>query len=208
MPTHRVVLKIGAPFMLLRTINPSTGLFNGTRCLLIAGSQWVLHVEIATGPNTGQRAFVPWCKLTSTEGELPFVLTQRQFPVAPCFTITINKAQGQTLDRVGIFLRRPVFSHVQLYVAVSRATSRHNLRFVVIGGGSTLPDGSQGTCTTNTVYAEVLNGSERRRPRTSRAFRPTFEPFALCCIVLGGVEFIRILRIRFRWVGWDTVGLE
>ena len=113
MPTHRVVLKVGAPFMLLRTINPSTGLFNGMRCLLITASQLVVHVEIATGPNTRQRAFVPLCKLTSSEGELPFVLTRRQFPVAPCFAMTINKAQGRTLDRVGIFLRRPVFSHEQ-----------------------------------------------------------------------------------------------
>ncbi|CAN0273274.1 unnamed protein product, partial [Scytosiphon promiscuus] len=156
MPTHRLVLKVGAPFMLLRTINPSTGLFNGTRCLLIAASQSVLHAEIATGPNARQRAFVPRCKLTSSEGELPFVLTRRQFPVAPCFAMTVNKAQGQTLDRVGIFLRRPVFSHGQLYVAVSRATSRQNLRFMVIGGSSTLPDGSQGTCTANPVYEEVL----------------------------------------------------
>ena len=174
MPTHRVVRKIGAPFMLLHSIKPSTGLFNGPRCLLIAASQGVLHVEIATGPNTGQRAFVPRCKLTSTEGELPFVLTRRQFPVAPCFPMTINKAQGQTLDRVGIFLWRPFFSHGQLYVAVSRATSQQNLRFMVIGGGSTLPDGPQRTCTTNTVYEEVLNGSGRRRSRTSRAFCPTF----------------------------------
>ncbi|CAM9905065.1 unnamed protein product, partial [Laminaria digitata] len=158
MPTHRVFLKVGAPFMLLRAINPSTGLFNGTRCLLIAASQWVLHVEIATGPNARQRAFVPRCKLTSSEGELPFVLTRRQFPVAPRFAMTINNAQGQTLDRVGIFLGRPVFSHGQLYVAVSRATSRQNLRFMIIGDSSTQPDGSPGTCTANTVYEEVLNG--------------------------------------------------
>ena len=107
-------------------------------------------------------AFVPRCKLTSTEGELPFVLTRRQFPATPCFAMTIIKSQGQTLDRVGIFFRRPVFSHGQLYVAVSRPTSRQNLRFMVIGGGSTLPDGSQGTSTTNTVYQRVLNGSGRR----------------------------------------------
>ena len=59
MPTSHVVRKIGTPFMLLRTINPSKGMFNSTGCLLIAASKWVLHVEIATGPNTGQRAFVP-----------------------------------------------------------------------------------------------------------------------------------------------------
>jgi ATP-dependent exoDNAse (exonuclease V) alpha subunit len=34
--------------------------------------------------------------------------------------MTINKAQGQTLHTVGVDLRSPVFSHGQLYVALSR----------------------------------------------------------------------------------------
>lgn len=92
-PTHRLVIKVGPPFMLLRTINPSTGLFNSTRCLLIAALLWVPHAEIATGPNARQRTFVPRCKLTSNEGELPFVLPRRQFPLAPFFVMTVKTAQ-------------------------------------------------------------------------------------------------------------------
>jgi len=34
--------------------------------------------------------------------------------------MTINKAQGQTLERVGIYLPEPCFTHGQLYVAASR----------------------------------------------------------------------------------------
>jgi hypothetical protein len=34
--------------------------------------------------------------------------------------VTINKAQGQTYKRVGLWLPTPVFSHGQLYVALSR----------------------------------------------------------------------------------------
>ena len=30
--------------------------------------------------------------------------------------MTINKSQGQTLDKVGIYIPQPVFNHWQLYV--------------------------------------------------------------------------------------------
>ena len=108
---------------------------------------------------------MPRCKLTSSEVELPFGLTWRHFPVVPCFAMAINKAQGQTLARVGIFLRRPEYSQGQLYVTVPRATSRQNLRFMIIEGSSTLPDGSQETCTTNTVYGR---GAQRLRATATK----------------------------------------
>ena len=47
------------------------------------------------------------------------------------FAMTINKAQGQTLQRVGIYLDTPCFSHGQLYVAASRVGKRDRLRFAL-----------------------------------------------------------------------------
>ena len=40
----------------------------------------------------------------------------------------INKAQGQTFQKVGLDLPKPVFEQGQLYVALSRATTEEGVR--------------------------------------------------------------------------------
>jgi ATP-dependent exoDNAse (exonuclease V) alpha subunit len=44
--------------------------------------------------------------------------------------MTINKAHGQTIPNIGVYLPEPVFSHGQLYVPLSRATARSNIRIL------------------------------------------------------------------------------
>lgn len=45
------------------------------------------------------------------------------------FVKTINKAQGQTIPNVGVYLSDSVFSHDQLYVALSRGISRRTTKY-------------------------------------------------------------------------------
>lgn len=69
--------------------------------------------------------------MTSLEGELAFILTRQQFSIRLCFAVTVNKSQGQSLKNVDLDLRSPIFTHGQLYVALSRTTNVNNLTEVL-----------------------------------------------------------------------------
>ena len=107
--------------MLLRNYSPRKGLCNGTRLLVVKIQPRPLVVRIVSGPCRDNVEAIPRiCCDSSGNSELPFVLRRHQFPVQLAWAITINKCQGQTLsERLGIYLPNPIFSHGQLYVALS-----------------------------------------------------------------------------------------
>jgi hypothetical protein len=154
-PAHILVLKKGTVVMLLRNLNQSLGLCNGTRLLITDLGQRLLQCVLLTGTHDGETVFIPRTALNTTDAKWPFMLQRRQFPVRVCYAMTINKSQGQTLSRVGLYLKKPVFTHGQLYVAISRATSRNGLRILIEND-----DGSCGTQTRNVVYREVLDAAD------------------------------------------------
>ena len=93
---------------------------NGTRRIVTSCNRNVIEVQIAIGPHAGQHHFIPRINLQPSDTSLPFLFQRKQFPVQPCFAMTINKAQGQTLQTVGLHLTQSIFSHGMLYVALSR----------------------------------------------------------------------------------------
>ena len=104
-----------------------------------------------TGTHVGALVGIPRIVLNGTSPRWPFTLQRRQFPVRVCYAMTINKCQGQTLDQVGVYLREPVFTHGQLYVAVSRVTSCEGLTMVIED-----EKGAAAASTRNIVYREIL----------------------------------------------------
>ncbi|KAF5186184.1 Atp-dependent dna helicase, partial [Thalictrum thalictroides] len=152
-PSHLLELKIGVPVMLIRNINPSLGLCNGTRLIVTQLKSKILRAKIITGSRIGKEVTIHRIVASSAPTKWEFILRQRQFPLKVCFAMTINKSQGQTLQHVGIYLPRPVFSHGQLYVAVSRTTTRKGLKILVERQGDE-PSGH----TKNVVYHEIFNG--------------------------------------------------
>jgi hypothetical protein len=73
-----------------------------------------------------------------------------QFPVGTAFALTINKAQGQSLNTVAVYLPQPVFGHGQLYVALSSVTSIAGLHVCMVADPSGPP------VTTNVVNLDVI----------------------------------------------------
>jgi ATP-dependent DNA helicase PIF1 len=121
-------LKVGVLILLLHNLNQSIGLCNGTRLIVKRLGQRVIEAEIIIGNNVGKRVLIPRIIMSPSRTDWPFVLRCHQFPVRVAFVITINKSQGQTFNNVEIYLSPPIYSHGQLYVAISRVTSSANVK--------------------------------------------------------------------------------
>ncbi len=157
-PLHNLKVKLGAPLMLLRNLDITKGLCNGTRMTLISVTNNVLRVRLINGSHSGNEAFIPRIELSPADNALPFKLKRRQFPVRLCFGMTINKAQGQSMQNLGVYLPNPVFGHGQLYVAISRAGLPDKTKVLItqVNGIQGEFDNYIGTFTENVVYSEVL----------------------------------------------------
>ncbi|EOA12130.1 hypothetical protein CARUB_v10003947mg, partial [Capsella rubella] len=152
LPKHELTLKKGAPIMLLRNIDPKGGLCNGTRLIVTQMANQVIEARIVIGNGINEKVLIPRIFVSPPDAKFPFRMRRRQFPVALSYSITITKSQGQTLEYVGLFLPKLVFTHGQLYVALSRVTTRKGLKILI-----TNEDGTCQNKTLNVVFKEVFD---------------------------------------------------
>jgi ATP-dependent DNA helicase PIF1 len=146
MPPHRLALKVGVPVILLRNLDAASRLYNGTRLIIWRLARRLIVAQIIGGTHAGNIVNIPHITTTTNHSKWPFTLQRRQFPLQLAFAMTINKAQGQTMKTVGIYLPEPVFTHGQLYVALSRATRVNEVSVFCLNGRTM----------TNVVYTELL----------------------------------------------------
>ena len=90
--------------MLLRTLDIHCGLCNGTRLIVKSIQLHIITAKIITGPRKDSIALIPRINFTPPHTSLPFIFSKRQFPVKLAYAIIMNKSQGQSLTKVGIYL--------------------------------------------------------------------------------------------------------
>ncbi|XP_058762197.1 uncharacterized protein LOC131635579 [Vicia villosa] len=151
LPNHHITLKVGCPIMLMRNIDQSEGLCNGTRLIVTKMGNHVLEAQIMRGGGHGKVTYIPRMDMSPSQSPWPFKLSRRQFPIIVSYAMIINKSQGQSLDWVGLYIPKDVFSHGQLYVAISRVTSKKGIKILIHDD-----DNNPKSSTSNVVYKEVF----------------------------------------------------
>jgi ATP-dependent DNA helicase PIF1 len=107
-PPHILRIKKNYPVILLRNLDPHNGLCNGTRLVVRGFGNNSIDVEIVNDQHAGKRVFLPRIPLSPLEDvTLPFKLKRKQFPIMLSFAMTTNKAQGQIIPIVGVYLPEP-----------------------------------------------------------------------------------------------------
>ena len=127
------------------------GLCNKTRLIIIRLTNRIIEGQIINSNNKNERVYIPRIKMIVNKSKWPFTLKRRQFPVKTCCAMTINKSQGQSLNKVGIYLENEIFTHGQLYVALSRVTSPKGLYILINESINKYPNYIK-----NIVYKEIL----------------------------------------------------
>ena len=92
LPQHKLQFKVNYLIMLLRNLNHSIELCNGTRMVCKGFDKNVICEEITIGQRTGEKV-LPRIPLKPTEDkDYPFKFTRKQFPIRLCFAMIVNKS--------------------------------------------------------------------------------------------------------------------
>ncbi|XP_074596337.1 ATP-dependent DNA helicase PIF1-like [Brevipalpus obovatus] len=120
---------LGSVVILLRNLAPDDGYCNGTRMIVRELGRNLIRCSPLSKPH--KTFIVPTIKLSTNNTESPINFMRTQFPLRLSNAMTINKSQGKTFDKIGIVLSQPVFTHGQLFVALSRVRRFEDVKILI-----------------------------------------------------------------------------
>ncbi len=151
-PDHNLTVKPGAVCIVTRNLSFDDALVNGSKVIIRKASTRLIEADIIRRGFERKKVFIPRINFVFNPGNSPVKILRRQFPLRLAYSLTFNKSQGQTLDKVGLDLRSDAFAHGQLYVALGRVRNRNSIR-VLVSEERKVGDIA---ITTNVVYKELL----------------------------------------------------
>ena len=95
LPPHQLKLKIGTPIVIIRNIQHPI-MVNGTRATVSA----LLPNVIEARKHDGTIILIPRITIIPSDSNNTISFKRKQFPVKPCYAMTINRSQGQVCNTI------------------------------------------------------------------------------------------------------------
>ena len=105
---------------------------NGARLIVLQVSENLIQAKFISGSHKDKIIFIPKIELTPSDTDYPFSLSRTQFPVINAFALTINKSQGQSFSKVGIYLTHDVFTNFCQLKKLKKLTADLTFRYKTI----------------------------------------------------------------------------
>jgi len=118
-----LTVKVGCLLLCLNKIHK--GVFNGIHLKCVGFKDDSITVVVLTGTAKGEIINIKGRRARGENAENNVGLS---FPVVLAFAMTIHKAQGQTLNKVGVNLKTEVFASGQAYTAFSRVRKLEHIK--------------------------------------------------------------------------------
>jgi hypothetical protein len=111
MPPHCLALKVGVLVILLRNLNVTLGLSNGTHLIIWRLARKLIVTQIIGGAHVGNIVNIQRITMTTNCLKWPFTQQRHQFPLQLAFIVTINKGRvrpGKSLAFSCLNLSSPI----------------------------------------------------------------------------------------------------
>ena len=151
-PPHQLRLRVGDICLLMRTIDRQEKLVNNCKIRVAEIKQF--SIKAITLQHPRKVVIIPRIRF---KFRLPygqsFEMIRTQFPLRLAYSLTMNKSQGQELERALLDVTIPPFVHGHLYVALSRAKTAEGIAVIVSPNQIT----ENAIILQNVLYPELLN---------------------------------------------------